>query len=248
VEKRVSSDVVERFPRPSAGLLYRLVLSDAVETVMVASRGSSGLPDFRAGEFRRLVLCRLPGDAEKNLQGHPWETVYVSSPKLPFLPNSFDCVIAQDVFERRLSSAAAPASARESDAYQGAKLLVSLRTVLRVGGLLLLPVENLLAPRNLIRSIQDALAARPIFRRTYRGYLAALRASGFRDVDAYSVMPSYHYPIYVVSCHYRAVRRFFMREASSPDHAIFTYLIKRSLGVCGVSPYIQHSFLFVCRK
>jgi hypothetical protein len=153
------------------------------------------------------------------------------------------------VFEPTVTSVATirtPAKGR--NVYRGAKLLACLRTVLKVGGLLLLPAENLLAPRILIASIQDLLTARPIFRRGYRGYLATLRASGFRHISAYSVAPSYDYPLYVVSCRYRASRRFFVMEASSPGNTTLSYLVKSGLGVVGVAPYIQHSFLFVCRK
>jgi hypothetical protein len=90
----MSCEVVERFPRPSVGLLYQLVLSNDAETLMVASRGGTELPDFYPREFKRLVLCRLPGTTKQNLRRNPWETVYASPPNLPFLPNSFDCVIA----------------------------------------------------------------------------------------------------------------------------------------------------------
>jgi hypothetical protein len=232
----MKSNVIESFPPPSPGLLYRLILPKSADTVMVTDRGmATRLPDFRSGEFNRLLLGRLPRRAGDNLE--EYETVHISSLKA----SSVDCVIAQDVF--------GPATAAADKNYRGAELLGRLHVILTDRGLLLLPGENLLAPRNVIRSIQDLLVRRPrMIRKTYLGYLTVLRATGFRNIATYAVAPSYDYPLYMVACQYRAARRFFIMEASSSNNTMLTYIVKYGLAICGISPYIQHSFLFVSQK
>lgn len=239
----MNSGVIEPFC-PSIGLLYRLVLPTFGHMMIVVTGEQAPLPELEGFGFRSLISCRGTfSKRQLNPDPPPWRTVFASALQLPFLQNSLDCVVLQNAFEISASKSTAPKSSQPSPL-----LLRALREVLISDGILLLPTRNILAPRNFLEGIAKLLSRKPIFMRSYFGYMALLKAGGFHDIVAYCVMPSHDQPREMVSCRFYPARTYFLQEASAPHNRLLVYVAKWILAWCGVAPYIQYNFLFVCRK